>query len=181
MKTLKRFSFILLIMLFGCASTEVVLSEYDESIDFDQYNTFVLCIDDLFVENTLYPNYDNNEVRQLIGDAIEKEMVTLGHKTNVLNPQLQAGFKLIVEKKEATFYNCEVSDEYNYWRESTIDTIVYTEETLVVYVSDFEKNQIIWQASMTCNLNRSKSKLQPYVNELVEILFNEYPKVVNTL
>ena len=159
MKTLKKFSFILVIMLFGCASTEVVLSEYDESIDFDQYNTFVLCIDDLFVENTLYPNYDNNEVRQLIGDAIEKEMVTLGHKTNVLNPQLQAGFKLIVEKKEATFYNCEVSDEYNYWRESTIDTIVYTEETLVVYVSDFEKNQIIWQASMTCNLNRSKSKI----------------------
>lgn len=181
MRTLKYISFIFIVMLFGCASTEAVLSEYDESVDFDQYNTFVLCIDDLFVENTRYPNYDNNEVRQLIGDAIEEQMISLGHKTNVLNPQLQAGFKLIVEKKEATFYNCEINDEYHYWRESTIDTIVYTEETLVVYVSDFEKNQIIWQASLTCNLNRSKSKLKAYVDELVEIIFNEYPKFANAL
>lgn len=181
MKTLKHFSFIVLLMLFGCASTEAVLSEFDESVDFDQYNTFVLCIDDLFVENTLYPEYDNNEVRRLIGDAVENQMEVLGHKTNVLDPQLQAGFRLIVEKKEATFYNCEINDEYNYWRESTIDTIVYTEETLVVYVSSFEKNQIIWQASLTCNLNRSEAKLKAYVNELVETLFNEYPKVVNTL
>jgi hypothetical protein len=181
MKTLKYFSFIFLIILFGCASTEAVLSEFDESIDFDQYNTFVLCVDDLFVENPLFPNYDNNEVRQLIGDAIEKRMIDLGHKTNVFKPQLQAGFRLIVEKKEVTFYNCEMNDEYNYWRESTIDTVIYTEETLVVYVSDFEKNQIIWQASMTCNLNRSKSKLKAFVDEAVETLFDKYPKVINSL
>ena len=181
MKTLKYFSFIFLFILFGCASTEAVLSEFDESIDFNQYNTFVLCIDDLYVENTRFPNYDNNEIRELIGDAIEKQMINLGHKTNVLKPQLQAGFKLIVEKKEATFYNCELDDEYNYWRESTLETVVYTEETLVVYVSDFEKNQIIWQASMTCNLNRSKSRLKAFIDKAVETLFNEYPKVINSL
>ena len=181
MKTIKHLSFIFIFILFGCASTEAVLSEFDESIDFDQYNTFVLCIDDLFVENPRFPNYDNNEVRELIGDAIEKQMIDLGHKTNVLKPQLQAGFRLIVEKKEVTFYNCEINDEYNYWQESKFDSVVYTEETLVVYVSDFEKNQIIWQASMTCNLNRSKSRLKSFINEAVETLFNEYPKVINSL
>jgi len=181
MKTLKTLSIIFLLALYGCASTEAVLAEFDESVDFDSYDTFVLCIDDLFVENTQYPNHDNNKVRELIGDAIETEMINRGHKTNVMEPQLQAGFKLLVEEKEATFYDCKEQDEYTYWAECTINTTVYTEETLVVYVSDFEKNQIIWQASMTCDMSRYNKKLPGYINELVETLFNEYPKVNNIL
>ena len=181
MKTLKILSTICLLTLFGCASTEAVISEFDESVDFDSYNTFVLCVDDLFVENTNFPNYDNNKVRELIGDAVEVQMINRGHKTNVMDPQLQAGFKLLVEEKEATFYDCKEQDEYSYWAECTINTTIYTEETLVVYVSDFEKNQIIWQASMTCDMSRYNKKLPGYINELVETLFNEYPKVGGAL
>jgi hypothetical protein len=177
MKTLKLVSTILVLTLFGCASTSAVLSEFDESVDFDNYATYVLCLDDLFVENINYPNHDNNAVRALIGDAIEIQMERKGHKTNVLNPELQAGFWLIVQQKEATFTNCEQESEYGYWKECTIDTVIYTEETLVLYVSDINKNQVIWQASMTCNLNRSKGKIEAYVNEIVEKVFNEYPKV----
>ena len=181
MKTLKALSIIFLLTLYGCASTESVISEFDESVDFDSYNTFVLCVDDLFVENTNFPNYDNNKVRELIGDAVEVQMIKKGHKTNVMDPQLQAGFKLLVEEKEATFYDCKEQDEYSYWPECTINTTIYTEETLVVYVSDFEKNQIIWQASMTCDMSRYNKKLPGYINELVETLFNEYPKVGGAL
>jgi hypothetical protein len=177
MKKLKLLYAVLILTLFGCASTGAVLSEFDESIEFDNYTTFVLCIDDLFVENTNYPNHDNNEVRAMIGDAIEVQMKSKGHKTNVLNPELQAGFRLVVQEKEATFTNCEKDSEYGYWKECTIDTVVYTEETLVLYVSDINKNQVIWQASVTCDLNRSKGKIEAYVNELVEKLFIEYPKV----
>ena len=177
MKTTKLISIVFALLLLGCASTSDVLYEFDEEATFDDYTTFVLCIDDLFVENTAFPQYDNNEVRELIGEAVEKQMIEKGHKTNVLNPELQAGFELIVEEKEATFTNCEHQDEYSYWRECTIDTQVYTEETLVVYVSNFEMNQIIWQASITCDMNRSLSNLPEYVNKLVAKLFNEYPKV----
>jgi len=181
MKTLKTLSFIFLLMLYSCASTEAVLAEFDESVDFDSYNTFVLCIDDLFVENPNFPNHDNNKVRELLGNAVENEMINRGHKTNVMDPQLQAGFKLLVEEKEATFYDCKEQDEYSYWAECTINTTIYTQETLVVYVSDFEKNQIIWQASMTCDMSRYNKKLPGYINELVETLFNEYPKVGGAL
>jgi hypothetical protein len=177
MKKLKILIGFLTIILFGCASTTAVLSEFDESVDFESYTTFVLCIDDLFVEHTNYPNYDNNEVRALIGDAIDKQMKSKGHKTNVLNPELQAGFRIVIQEKETTFTNCERESEYGYWKTCTIDTVAYTEETLVVYVSDINKNQVIWQASMTCDLNISKGKIEAYVNELIERLFNEYPKV----
>ena len=167
-----------MILFFGCATTESVIAEFDETATFDDYSTFVLCVEDLFVENTQYPNYDNNRVRELLAEEVEKHMIKTGHRTNVLNPELQAGFELIVEEKEATFHNCEAQDEYTYWAECTIDTMVYTEETLVVYVSDMARNQIIWQASLPCNMNRAASKLPEYIAELVTQAFNEYPKVI---
>ncbi len=178
MKTLKRLATVVMVLVMGCASTEDVLSEFDETVDFDSYETFVLCIDDLFVENTAYPNYDNNYVRELISEEVEKHMIDKGHRTNVLKPQLQVGFQLIVQEKEATFTNCEVQDEYNYWKECTIDTVVYTEETLVIYVSDFSMNQVVWQASVQCDMNKAKSRLPDYVKGVVETLFMEYPKAI---
>ena len=177
MKTLQYISIIVLVLVYGCGSTADIVSEFDETVDFDSYTTFVLCIDDLFVENTEYPKYDNNTIREIIGEVVEAKMIEKGHKTNVLKPQLQAGFQLIVEEKEATFTNCEHQDEYSYWEECTIDTIIYTEETLVVYVSDFERKQIIWQASIECDMNRSEANLKDYVKDLVSKLFNEYPKI----
>ena len=173
-------SAVLILVLLGCASTASVHSEFDETADFDNYSTFVLCIDDLFVENTDYPNYDNNFVRELVGNEIERQMLARDHETNVLQPELQAGFELIVTEKEATFKNCETEGDYDYWHECTMDTIVYTEETLVLYVLDFQMNQVIWQAALACDMNRSKAKLPEYIAALVERLFNDYPKVPNT-
>lgn len=178
LELMKKFSFLLfLIILSSCATSEVVLSEFDENADFDSYSTFVLCVDDLFVENVNHPNYDNNYVRELIGNSLEQEMIMRGHRTNVLNPELQVGFELIVQEKTAEFYNCEFNKEFSYWEEFTLETVEYTEETLVVYVSEFKKNQIIWQASKKCDLNRIKSRLPKLVNKLVHELFNEYPKL----
>ena len=176
MKALKYLLVFSLVALFGCASTSDVLSDFDDSVDFDSYTSFVICIDDLYVENTKYPEYDNNKVREVIGAALEAQMIKEGYKTNVLKPELQAGFELLLEQKEVTFTNCEIQNEYNYWKECTIDTEVYTEETLVIYVSDFSKNQIIWQASVQCDMSRSKKKLTDYVNKLVKKMFDEYPK-----
>ena len=178
MKAYKLLSLFSFILLFDCASTlqYSILSDFDETVNFNNYSTFVICIDDLFVENTKYPKYDNNYVRQLIGQEIENQMVDKGHKTNVLNPELQAGFQILIIEEEATFTNCNLQDDYNYWQTCTINTVTYTDETLVVYVSDLQKNQVIWQASISCDLNKPKSILDNYVMELVEGLFNKYPK-----
>ena len=77
---------------------------------------------------------------------------------------------------EATFTNCDLQEDYNYWQTCTINTVTYTDETLVLYVSDLQKNQIIWQASINCELNKPKEELKSYVMNLVEKLFNKYPK-----
>ena len=178
MKALKHILLFTLLIIFSCASTEnIISSDFDNSIKFNQYSTFVICIDDLFVENTEYPNFDNNKVREIIGEQIENQMIDNGYETNVLRPELQAGFKLLITEEEVIFTNCDIQTEYDYWKTCTIKTEIYTRETLVIYVSDIKKNQIIWQASISCNMNKSKKNLEPYIKGLVERLFVEFPLI----
>ena len=176
MKTLKIASILVLFVLYNCASTSNVMYDYDESINFDNYSTFVLCVDDLFVENTKFPNYDNNYVRTLLADEFENQMKQLGHKTNVFEPQLQVGFKIVVKEEQTTFSNCDHQDVFKYWDQCTISTETYTKETIIAYVSDFEKNQVIWQATLSCDFNKSKNGLKSYVKEISKQLFEAYPK-----
>jgi hypothetical protein len=175
MKTLRITMLFAIFVLIKCAVPNSLSSEFDESIDFDSYSTYVVCVDDFFVENTSYPNYDNKEVRQLIGNEIAVQMERRGHKTNVAEPQLQAGFKILLRDEEVIFSNCDEQSEYEYWDTCTINKEIYTQETLVFYVSDINKNQVIWQAKIDCDLNKSKKELHKYISQLVAKVFNEYP------
>ncbi|HBH23069.1 MAG TPA: hypothetical protein DDY13_06550 [Cytophagales bacterium] len=162
----------------SCAVTHSVMYDYDLNADFDNYTTYVLCSDDFMVTNMEHPNIDNEEVRILIGDAIATAMEDLGHTTNVFEPQLQAGFRIAIKEETSRFNNCEHSDELEYWQSCEIHEETYDQETLIVYVADFESNKVLWQASIPCNLNKSDKKLSVYVSELVLQLFETYPKKV---
>ena len=163
-------------LLFNCASTSRVNFEYDTSVNFKKFSTFVICYDDLFVENTKYPNYDNKYVRQLLADAFETKMENFGHKTNVFNPELQVGFKIVVNEEEIKFQDCEDHNDIGYWELCKIKTETYTTETLIAYVAHFENNQVIWQATIPTNFNKSKNNLPKYINEVTNLLFKNYPK-----
>lgn len=178
MKTSNVLSILILILTFGCASTSEVVYDYNLEVDFNQYDTYVLCMDDFFVEHRNHPELDNEEIRRLIGDAVAVEIENKGHRTNVLNPQLQAGFRLLISEETAEFTDCEHSEELEYWESCTIHTETYEEETLVVYVADFETNKVLWHASIICDLNQPKKKLKPYINALVRELYDTYPKTL---
>ncbi len=170
--------FLALFILQGCATTSEVIYDYNLDIDFDKYNTYVLCVEDLTVENSLYPNYDNPSTREYIASAVENEMQLRGHKTNVLDPQLQAGFRLVVTEEDVSFQSCSYSEELEYWENCKVEHATYLRETLILYVSDMNTNKMVWQASIVCDMNRSKKKLESYINETVALLFDTYPKMI---
>ncbi len=174
------FYLILPFLMFGCASTSSVVFDYNLDIDFNNYNTYVLCVEDLFVENANYPNRDNEYLRQLIGDALELEMEERAHSTNVLNPQLQVGFKIVIKEEQVSFNNCEHSGELEYWENCKVHNQTYHQETLVTYVSDYTTNKVLWQASIDCSMNKSRKKLKSYVEGIVSQLFDTYPKDITT-
>ena len=177
MRSLKILYFFAFTLLIGCAASVDIISEYDEEVDFNYYETFMLCLDDFQVDNTKYPNLDNTFVRELIAGQVDNQMTSLGYRTNVFKPQLQAGFKIAITEKESIVKNCELNNEFDYWRTCTISTVTYTKETLIVYVSDLKKNQVIWQATIPCELDKSKHTLTKYTKTLVDQLFLEFPEV----
>jgi len=176
MKLLKSYLGIFLLISLGCASTQEVMFDYNPEVDFNQYGTFVLCVDDLFVEYTNRPNYDNKTVRTYLADAVEYEMKKRNHKTNVLNPELQVGFTITLTNRIVSFTDCGDENPLGYWNECKIKEINYIDETLVVYVSDYKTNKVIWQASIECNLNKPKKVLKEHIEEAVKQLFKTYPK-----
>ncbi|MCA0153921.1 DUF4136 domain-containing protein [Winogradskyella vincentii] len=178
MKTVNKLLLLLFAIILGCASTSEVVYDYNLEVDFNQYDTYVLCMDDFFVEHTNHPDLDNEEVRRIIGDAVALEIENKGHRTNVLKPQLQAGFRLLISEETAEFTDCEHSEELEYWESCTIHTETYEEETLVVYVADFETKKVIWHASIVCDLQQSEKKLKPYIYDLVSDLYDTYPKTL---
>ena len=176
MKVYSFISGLLLLLLFNCAATSEVVYDYNLEVDFNQYDTYVLCLEDFAVEHLEYPNLDNEQIRQLIGDAVAVEMENKAHRTNVFEPQLQAGFRILISEETVEFKNCEHSKYLEYWENCTIHEETYEQETLVVYVADFENNKVLWHASILCELNKSKKKLKPYIEGLVNDLFETYPK-----
>jgi len=155
-----------------------VLYDYNLDVEFTSYETYVMCSDDFMVVNTAYPQKDNEELRVLIGDAIAQAMEDRGHKTNVFDPQLQAGFMIIIKEPGADPSNCEDQSALQYWENFKLQTEQYDKETLVAYVADFKTNKIIWQASIACRLDRSEYQIKDYIKELVAELFATYPKKV---
>lgn len=176
MKLLKLYLGLVLLLNLSCASTQEVVFDYNLDIDFNQFNTFVLCVDDLFVEHGSQPNYDNKIVRGFIAEAVENEMKNRNHRTNVLNPELQVGFTITLNENKVSFTDCEEEGALGYWEECKIEEQTYIEETLIVYVSDFKTNEIIWQASIESSLNKPENKLKSHIQQLVKQLFDTYPK-----
>jgi len=178
MKSSAALLFTSFLLLFQCASINSVMYDYDLEADFDAYSTYVLCSDDFMVFNLDHPKVDNEEVRILIGDAIAEAMEARGHRTNVFEPELQAGFRIAISEETNKFNNCEHSDELEYWQSCEIHEETYEQETLIAYVANFKTNAVIWQASIPCQLKKSDDKLKPYIKELVTQLFDTYPKTI---
>lgn len=176
MRVYKVISGLLFVLLFSCAATSEVIFDYNQEVDFNKYGTYVLCMDDFFVENPNYPRLDNEKNRQLIGDAVAIEMESKAHRTNVLEPQLQAGFRLLISEETIQFTNCEHSKDLEYWENCKLHEESYDKETLIVYVADFNTNKVLWHASISCDLDKPKNKQQSYINGLVKDLFATYPK-----
>lgn len=176
MKVIDLLASLLLVLNLSCASTQNVVFDYNLDIDFNQYSTYVLCIDDLFVEHTTQPNLDNKLIRNHLANAIDYEMKRRHHQTNVLNPQLQVGFIITLNETSTTFTDYNTDNPLNYWQECKIKEKTFQKETLITYVANYKTNEIIWQASLDCNLNKPKGALKNHINELIKQLFDTYPK-----
>lgn len=168
------FSVFIPVILSACTGL-AVRSDYDSQIDFKSYKTYTLCLADQQVENKDQPLFDNSLNRNRIKKAIENEMNRLGYVREDSAPQLLAGFHIIIKDRTVMSSNCRDFGEYQYWPECQVNTYYYTEGTLIIYVTDISKNQVIWQGSAEGVLDMEPRDMEKAVNRTVSKIFEKYP------
>ena len=178
MRIIKFITFVSSIF-FLCSCTDIaVYSDYDKQVDFSKYTTYFICSEAMEVKNLNYPMYDNTFNRNYIKEGILAEMNKIGYQEVDLNPDLQVNFQIIINDKLMTIKNCSGIGVYDYWPDCRINTYDYTEGTLIIYVSDINKNQIIWQGSAMGILDVTPEKIKKVIDKTVIQIFKDYPIVV---
>jgi hypothetical protein len=175
MKTmLKIIGIIAALGLFSCSSPKV-LTDFDKAANFSSYKYFTICTEDLSVQNRQYPKFDNSTNRDLLRQATINAMEAKGYILNSEKPELQAGFKLAIADNELSITHCYDNSEIGYWQECEIEIYPYTEQTLIMYVLDLDKNQIIWQGILEGGLLGSPKKMKRNIEDKVQKIFDHYP------
>jgi len=176
MRYIHVFTIGVLLFLTSCQTTEIN-SDYDNKIDFPSYHSFSVCLDDFQITSDKHPEYNNEKMKGLIKSAIETEMKKF-YSNNDSSTELRVGVNIKVEDKDFTYRSCERQDEYHRWPECKMKTYEYTEGTLLIYVADISKQQVIWQASFTGMTREDLIENEKVINRVVKSIFEKYPLAV---
>jgi len=162
-----------LLFLFSCETSEII-SDYDSKINFSSYRTFSVCLDDFQISSYKHPEYNSEKMKNHLRSAIETEMQKY-YRTDDASPELRVGLNVKIEDKKFTYRSCDNKDVYHEWPECRMKTYQYTEGTLLIFVADVAKNQLIWQASVSGITNNDLIENEKVINRLVQNLFQKFP------
>lgn len=163
---------IILQLLYSCAPSITVRSDYDRQADFKKYKTYYLSTAPQ-EENPQYPMYDNELNRTRMQNAIEREMASRGYVVNENNPDLKVDFHVtIIDKTDVHSYH---TNRYRYWDDYEVQSYQYTEGTLVVHLVDGKEERLVWQGSAASILRPQAKDPETRINQAVSQIFEEYP------
>ena len=173
MKTLNKFIATCTLLTLVACGTAKVISDQDPTVQFDDFKTVVVCKEDLVITNTEYPDYDNIESRELLFNSVAEELQKNGYRLED-QANLQIGFKILISEETLELRNCYDEGEVDYWPNCKIETLNYTEHTIVLYATDLAKNQVVWQGSVSKNFSSPK-RMQSELPMIVRMILEESP------
>ncbi len=174
MRSLKITAVLLLfVLVFTSCSSVKVATDYDQSVNFNQYQTFAF----------FKPGIDKAEISDLdkkrILRAIESEMQQKGF-TKSDDPDLLVSI-FTKTKENINIYNTNYGYGYGwgwhpwYWGAGYNTVNSTTEGTLYIDLIDAGKKELVWQGMGTAALARDVDRKQERINEIVEEILEKYP------
>lgn len=174
MRSLKITAVLLLfVLVFTSCSSVKVATDYDQNVNFNQYQTFAF----------FKPGIDKAEISDLdkkrILRAIESEMQQKGF-TKSDNPDLLVSI-FTKTKENINIYNNNYAYGYGwgwhpwYWGAGYNTVNSTTEGTLYIDLIDADKKELVWQGMGTAALAREVDRKQERINEIVEEILEKYP------
>ncbi|MEP2771468.1 MAG: DUF4136 domain-containing protein [Fulvivirga sp.] len=136
--------FLLLPLIAGCSSIKVK-TQYNESVNFAQYESWCwLQGCEVVFEGPSYL-YDT-AVIATISNYIAQEMYEKGFTQKDENADLMVDFHIVVEEDSAIF-SVVHEEDLPYWEDYQLKYYHFLRGTLIIDIIDREAGQVIWQAS----------------------------------
>jgi hypothetical protein len=154
-------------------STVKVASDYDQTVDFNQYKSFAF----------FKPGIDKADISDLdkkrILRAIEEEMIAKGF-TKSEEPDLLVSI-FTKTKENINIYENRYGYGYGwgwypwYWGAGPNTITTTSEGTLYIDLIDSEGKELVWQGMGTAALAKEVNKKQERINEIVKKILEKYP------
>jgi hypothetical protein len=177
-------------LLYSCASSSQVFSDYDRSIDFTNYKSYAW----LEKADSSKGFFDNQIVEKNFRFYVDREMSARGYRLDPENPDLLLDTRISTQKKSYTTSTPVYSNPgydntpyyYNgrwYYRSRYIspaiigynyDQVEYNEGTLQVDMIDRKINQLVWRGISVGSLNDIES-FEADLPENIRKIFLKYP------
>lgn len=163
---------VLAVVLSACSSVRVA-SDYDQEVDFNQYQTFAF----------FKPGIDQAEISDLdkkrILRAIETQLEAKGF-TKSEDPDLLVSI-FTTARQQVNVYNNSWGYGYG-WRWSPYyygsgysSVHTNTDGTLYIDLVDAQEQELVWQGMGTASLATDVERKQKRINEIVQEILETYP------
>lgn len=163
---------VIVLLLFASCSSVRVASDYDTSVNFNQYNTYAF----------FKPGIDKAEISDLdkrrILRAIDSEMSAKGMQKSE-SPDVMISF-FTKAKERVDVYQSHYGWGHPWgwgwghpWGSTSVSKT--TEGTLYIDIIDAKTNELVWQGIGTAPLVRDMEKKEARIKEIVKKILERYP------
>lgn len=169
-------------LLYSCAPTVKVTTDYDHAINFSEYKTFAVY--DLRAQE--------GQVNQLnvdrVAKAIRNEMLAKGF-TESSNPDLKVNAVSILKNKTSVSANTNfygyggMYRPYGYWgggammggANTTFDTYDYVDGSLVIDIVSTKTDKLVWQGIGNAEIDSKPDNPEEFINGAIKKILTGFP------
>ncbi len=167
-------------LLSSCSSLRKINREYDKTVDFDQYNSFIF-----FAWDNKNNMLINKNDREMLTYSIENELDDRGISLSKTSGDLIVDiYVTMLDKVSKAAY----SNYYQtgYWNTFSMGAFGYstfnfyqkefTQATLVVNIFDMKAKKLVWSGSGTAKISDDETEREKGIPEAIKHLFDKFPK-----
>lgn len=162
-------------VFYSCSSLKVI-SDVNESGDFEQYKTYRWANTVQSLDKD-YPQFDNTLNRQRIKRAIDLSMEKQGYTiAKGSAADIEVDFHIHFRQNNVPYHNLDY-DEAGYFNrnQTTTELYQYEEGTLTVHIIDLKQKQLVWQGVLSRVLNVSDlENAEAEINKNISKLFKKF-------
>jgi len=168
------------VIIASCESQLKVSSDYDKSVDFNQYKTFSLYHDEKSSTAISQLNQDR------VVNAIRSEMVKRGFTESSSSPDLLVNSVAIFKDKQSVTANTNYYGYGGYYRpyyggmgmtSSTTSYSVdnYKDGSLIIDVVDAKTNKLIWQGTGNKEIDKPAKDPDTAIPKAISSIMSSFP------